>query len=252
MSQMGDVIGKQNSGIGTISFFHPKSNSLPGPLLTKLADQVTLWGRDPAVKVLVLKSQGEKAFCAGASFDELKSLEDEASGKNFFMGFARLILAMKQCPKLIIARVQGKAIGGGVGIAGAADYTLATKAASVKLSELALGLGPFVIGPAVERKIGLSAFSTLAIDNRWRDAHWAHRHGLYADVLDSIEDLDLAVAKLAQQLSKTNPAAMAELKAVFWEGTDHWKQLLEARAQHSGRLALSDFTKNAIAAFARR
>ena len=252
MSKMGEVIGKQSSGIGTISFFHPKSNSLPGPLLTKLAEKVALWGQDPAVKVLVLESQGERAFCAGASFDELKSLKDEATGKNFFMGFARLILAMKQCPKLIIARVQGKAIGGGVGIAGAADYTLATKTASVKLSELALGLGPFVIGPAVERKIGLSAFSTLAIDNCWRDAHWAHRHGLYADVFDSIEDLDLAVAKLAQQLAKTNPAAMAELKAVFWEGTDHWKQLLEARAEHSGRLALSDFTKNAIAAFARR
>ena len=250
MSEKGSVNLEVQDGIGAVTFFHPKSNSLPGPLLRQIAETITQCGTDDAIKVVVLKSAGERAFCAGASFSELVSLKDEAQGKEFFMGFARVILAVRNCPKFVIARVQGKAIGGGVGVASAADYTLAHDSASVKLSELALGLGPFVVGPACERKLGTSAFSILSIDNKWRDANWAHQHGLYADVFQSHEDLDAAVNGLAAQLAKTNPEAMAELKRVFWEGTDHWATLLEARAEHSGRLALSKFTRDAISAFA--
>ncbi|MDJ0837341.1 MAG: enoyl-CoA hydratase/isomerase family protein [Acidobacteriota bacterium] len=250
MSEHGSVEVVVENGVGSVIFFHPKSNSLPGPLLREIADTITGCGEDERIKVVVLKSAGERAFCAGASFSELVNLEDESQGKEFFMGFARVILAVKNCPKFVIARVQGKAIGGGVGVASAADYTLAHISASVKLSELALGLGPFVVGPACERKLGTSAFSILSIDNKWRDAEWAHRHGLYADVYPSHEDLDDAVNALAAQLAKTNPEAMAELKRVFWKGTDHWDTLLEERAEHSGRLALSQFTRDAIAAFA--
>jgi len=252
MSAQGEVTIDIADGIGTVTFSHPKSNSLPGPLLSKIAATIENCGQNDEIRVLVLASGGTRAFCAGASFEELVNLGDEASGKEFFMGFARVIMAMRSCPKLIIARVQGKAIGGGVGLAAAADYTLAHASASVKLSELALGLGPFVIGPAVVRKIGTAAFSVLSIDNQWRDAAWGQLVGLYADVFDNKDALNEAVAGLAAQLAKTNPEAMAELKKVFWEGTDHWPQLLEARAEHSGRLALSEFTRRAIEEFANR
>ncbi len=253
MSEQGHVILKIENGIGTVSFFHPQSNSLPGNLLRELADVIFSLGNDHNVKVIVLKSEGEKAFCAGASFDELIGIKDFATGEKFFSGFALVINAMRVVPKFVIARVQGKAVGGGVGLASAADYTLATESASVKLSELAVGIGPFVVGPAVERKIGNSAFTNLAINaTEWRDAKWALQNGLYADIFPSVELLDVAVNNLAEKLSLSNPEAMADLKKVAWEGTDHWNKLLFERAAISGKLVLSEFTVNAINSFKKK
>jgi len=241
------------NGIGTISFGHPMSNSLPGKILRKLAETITELGKNDAVKVIILKSEGEKAFCAGASFDELISINDFETGKAFFSGFAHVINACRTCPKLIIGRVQGKAVGGGVGVASAVDYCLATKHAEIKLSELAVGIGPFVVGPAVERKIGLSAMSELAINaTEWRSADWAKRKGLYTDVFDNEADLDKEIVRLSQQLAKSNPEAMHLLKKVFWQGTDHWNELLIERAEISGKLVLSEFTRNAINAFKKK
>lgn len=236
-------------GVGTLTFFHPKKNSLPGALLTEIAQGIRRLGEADNARVVVLRSGGEGPFCAGASFDELLAIRNFEQGKEFFMGFARLILAMKKCPKPIIARVQGKAVGGGVGVVAAADYALASASAALKLSELAIGIGPFVIGPAVERKIGRGNFSALALDTEWRDANWAKTHGLYSEVFGGAAELDAAVAALAEKLAKFNPEALAKLKTVFWEGTEHWDELLEARAEMSGRLVLSDFTRSAIAAF---
>lgn len=215
-----------------------------------MAQTVEECGKNPEIRVIVLKSEGEKAFCLSASFEELTSIRDPEGGKEFFMGFARLILAMKKNPKFIIARLQGKAVGGGVGLTAAADYALAHTSSLAKLSELALGLGPFVVGPAVERKVGVGPFAAFTIDTDWRDAAWCERHGLYAGVYDSIPALDDAVHKLALKLAAFNPEAMAELKKIFWEGTDHWDVLLVERAVQSGRLVLSDFTSKAIATFA--
>jgi len=241
------------NGIGTITFGHPMSNSLPGKILRKLAETITELGKNDAVKVIILKSEGEKAFCAGASFDELISINDFETGKAFFSGFAHVINACRTCPKLIIGRVQGKAVGGGVGVASAVDYCLATKHAEIKLSELAVGIGPFVVGPAVERKIGLSAMSELAINaTEWRSADWAKRKGLYTDVFDNEADLDKEIVRLSQQLAKSNPEAMHLLKKVFWQGTEHWNELLIERAQISGKLVLSEFTRNAINAFKKK
>lgn len=238
------------NGIGTITFFHPMSNSLPGKILRKLADTITELGQNETVKVIVLKSSGEKAFCAGASFDELISIKDLETGLHFFSGFASVINACRKAPKFIIGRVQGKAVGGGVGMASAVDYCLATKYADVKLSELAVGIGPFVVGPAVERKIGLSAMSELAINaTEWRTAEWAKHKGLYTDVFETAEEMDAEIEKLALKLAKSNPEAMAMLKSVFWQGTEHWDTLLVDRAGMSGKLVLSDFTVNAINAF---
>lgn len=238
------------NGIGYATFFHPMSNSMPGHLLRKLAQEIETLGKNPDAKVIVLQSEGEKAFCAGASFDELISIKDLETGTTFFSGFAAVINAMRKAPKFVIARVQGKAVGGGVGLASAADYTLATDAAAVKLSELAVGIGPFVVGPAVERKIGTAAFTQLAIDaTEWQSAQWAREKGLYANTFASITELDTAVQKLSTTLSKSNPEAMAMLKKVFWQGTDHWDQLLTERAGMSGKLVLSDFTVNAINQF---
>ncbi len=239
--------------IGTIEFFHPLSNSLPGKVLAKLAETITEAGQRDDITVIILKSAGERAFCAGASFDELISIDNLDTGKVFFSGFANVINAARKCPKLIIGRVQGKAVGGGVGMASAVDYCYATKYASVKLSELAIGIGPFVVGPAVERKVGKSAMSTMAINaSEFYSADWAREKGLYAEVFDSVEAMDEAIETLANKLSKSNPEAMALLKKVFWEGTEHWDALLSERAAMSGKLVLSDFTRNAINAFKKK
>lgn len=240
-------------GIATIEFFHPSSNALPAVILNDLARSINDIGIDNRVRVIVLKSAGEKAFCAGASFDELTAIADEAAGKTFFSGFANVINAMRKCHKLIIGRIQGKAVGGGVGIVSACDYAIAVDGASVKLSELAVGIGPFVVGPAVERKMGRSAFSQLAIDaGEWRSAEWAKRHGLYAEVHGTADSMDDAIAALADRLSHSSTDAMWELKRVFWQGTEHWDTLLAERAAISGRLVLSEFTRNAISAFKAR
>ena len=238
------------NGIGTIEFFHPQSNSLPGHILAALASTITQAGEDDSIKVIILKSGGDRAFCAGASFDELVAIDNEANGKVFFSGFANVINTARKCPKFIIGRVQGKAVGGGVGMASATDYCFATKFASAKLSELAIGIGPFVVGPAVERKIGTSAFAAMTINaTKWFDAEWAREKGLYTEVFESAEQMDEAIEKLATTLSSSNPEAMAGLKKVMWEGTDHWDELLMERAESSGRLVLSDFTRNAINKF---
>lgn len=237
-------------GLGVISFFHPQRNALPAALLEALTRAVEKAGQDPAVRVILLKSQGDKVFCAGASFDELSAIQDEEQGRRFFMGFAQVINAMRTCPKFVIARVQGKCVGGGVGLAATADYCLALDSADIKLSELAVGIGPFVVGPAVERKMGVSAFSQLAMDaGGWRSADWARQHGLFAEVHPNEEALDQAIQKLAKTLSLSNPEAMAEMKKIFWAGTEHWQELLPERAAISGRLVLSDFCKKAISAF---
>ncbi|MCX6291122.1 MAG: enoyl-CoA hydratase/isomerase family protein [Bacteroidetes bacterium] len=251
MSQVtGKVDSRTENGIATISFFHPQSNSLPGTVLTDLAGEINRAGENPEVRVIILKSEGEKTFCAGASFDELISIDTIEKGKIFFSGFASVINAIRKAPKFVIARVQGKAVGGGVGLASAADYTLALDTASIKLSELAIGIGPFVVGPAVERKIGKPAFTQLSINaTEWQSAQWAKEKGLYADVFSSIDELDKAIKLLTGRLAQSNPEAMALLKKTFWKGTEDWDTLLIERAEMSGRLVLSDFTRNAIAKF---
>lgn len=239
-----------NNGIGTITFFHPQSNSMPGAQLRNLAAEVEKLGKDDACKVIVLKSEGDKAFCAGASFDELIQIKDIDTGLKFFSGFAAVINAMRKAPKFVLARVQGKAVGGGVGIASAADYTYAVDGASVKLSELAVGIGPFVVGPAVERKVGTSAFCQLTINaTEWQSAQWAKEKGLYAELFANVSDMDNSIDALASRLATSNPEAMAMLKKIMWEGTENWDQLLIERAGMSGKLVLSEFTVNAINKF---
>ena len=240
-------------GITTIEFFHPQSNSLPGKILDELAQAIHGAGNDTETKLVLLRSAGEKAFCAGASFEELAAIQNEEQGLEFFSGFAHVINAIRICPKFVIARIQGKCVGGGVGIAAAADYAIAMEGADVKLSELAVGIGPFVVGPAVERKIGVAAFSQLAIDaTMWRNAEWARKKGLYAELHHTVADMDEAIQKLSHTLVHSSPEAMAAMKKIFWKGTEHWNQLLVERAAISGRLVLSDFTKQAIAKFKKK
>jgi len=237
-------------GLATVEFSHPLSNSLPGKVLAQLSNTITALGENDQVKILVLKSSGERAFCAGASFDELISIEDLDTGKVFFSGFANVINAMRKCPKLILGRVQGKAVGGGVGLASSVDYCFATKHAAVKLSELAVGIGPFVVGPAVARKLGLAGMSDLAINaTEWRTAQWAATHGLYNDIFESVQEMDEALEALASKLLSSSTEAMKGLKRVFWEGTEHWDELLAERAAVSGELILSQEAKKAINKF---
>jgi len=246
----GTITSSIENGIGTITFFHPQSNSMPGTQLRNLAEEIEKLGKDESAKVIVLQSEGEKAFCAGASFDELISIKDIDTGLKFFSGFAMVINAMRKAPKFIIARVQGKAVGGGVGIASSADYTFAVNDASIKLSELAVGIGPFVVGPAVERKVGTSAFCQLTINaTEWQTAQWAKEKGLYAEIFSTTEEMDNSIKTLAQKLAASNPEAMMMLKKIMWEGTENWDTLLLERAGMSGTLVLSDFTINAINTF---
>ncbi len=243
---------KQNieNNIATIEFFHPEQNSLPGTILAQLAETITNAGKNDDIKVIILQSGGDRTFCAGASFKELVAINNAASGKVFFSGFANVINALRKCPKFIIGRIQGKTVGGGVGIAAATDYCMATQFASIKLSELNVGIGPFVVSPAIERKMGVSAMSQIAIDaNTFYDAEWAKSKGLFTEVYETIDELDEYVKVFAEHLCNYNPEAMAEMKKVFWRGTEEWDNLLAERAAISGRLVLSDFTKETLKKF---
>jgi methylglutaconyl-CoA hydratase len=244
--QDGTVTVAVNNGIAMVTFFHPKRNALPASVLRQLAEAIDHVGRNPEARVVILGSEGTGAFCAGASFDEMRAITTAEEGKEFFSGFARVILAMRRCPKVIIGRVQGKVVGGGVGLVAATDYSFALAGASIRLSELAVGLGPFVVGPVIERKIGRAAFAALALDADWRDAEWAERHGLFTRVMDTEAAMDSVLPALANRLVGTNPEALTQLKRVLWEGTNHWETLLFDRAAISGKLAMSEYTARAI------
>ena len=248
--QNGSLYTSINNKIATVEFGHPASNSFPSELLDRLTKELNQLSGNNDVSVIVLKSEGERAFCAGASFDELVAIDNLESGKQFFSGFANVINAMRSCSKLIIGRIQGKAVGGGVGLASACDYVLATENAAIKLSELTIGIGPFVIAPAVERKIGLSGLAELTLDaTSWKNAYWAKEKGLYAKVLENKTELDKEVQILSEKLASYNPEALNEMKKALWKGTEHWNTLLIERAETSGKLVLSEFTKNALEKF---
>lgn len=239
-------------GIGTVEFFHPKGNSLPSALLRKLADGIKVLGDDSNARVIVLRSAGEGAFCAGASFDEFTALSEPAEGKEFFLGFSKVILAMIRAPKFVITRVHGRAAGGALGVIAASDYSFAVESAQAKLSELAVGIGPFVVGVALERKLGQAPFQNLAVHADWHDAQWCERHGLYSQVVDNVNALDAIVHSHALRLAAANPEAMLEMKRVFWRDTEHWERTMDERAAMSGRMVLSSFTREALEKFRAR
>ncbi|GAB4509439.1 MAG: enoyl-CoA hydratase/isomerase family protein [Allomuricauda sp.] len=246
----GSLYTKIENGIATVEFGHPASNSFVSELLVRLTREFEKLAENKEVSVILLKSEGERAFCAGASFDELVAVSNLEEGKQFFSGFAHVINAMRKCSKPIIGRVQGKTVGGGVGLASACDYVHATVEAAIKLSEISIGIGPFVIAPAVERKMGKAALAELTLyPTEWKNAYWAKEQGLYAKVYDSIADMDKEVDIHLQKLATYNPEALSEMKKVLWEGTEHWDDLLLERAEASGRLALSPNTKKALEKF---
>jgi methylglutaconyl-CoA hydratase len=246
MLDAGTVLAHTAAGVATVRFQHPKGNSLPGSLLKRLAETITKVGAEPDTRVVVLRSEGTGPFCAGASFDEFKAVSNPKEGKRFFLGFAQVILAMIRCPCFVVTRVQGKTAGGGIGLVAASDYALATPEAALKLSELALGIGPFVVGPVIEKKIGLAAFSALAVDADWRSAEWAQGVGLYSELLDTTPALDFRVGEFAKKLAGYNPEAVKKLKEIFWGGTEGWPELLAARAEISGTQVLGEHTRRAI------
>lgn len=248
----GTVATSIADGIGTVEFSHPKGNSLPSSLLQALAAAITELGSDPAARVIVLRSAGPKTFCAGASFDEFAAVSTPAEGQAFFSGFAQVILAMIRAPKFVLTRVQGRAAGGALGVIAASDYAVAVRSASAKLSELAVGIGPFVVGVVLERKLGLAPFQFLGVHADWHDAEWCERHGLYAQLVPDEAALDAAVAAHARRLADANPEAMAEMKRIFWSGTEDWESRMSERAAMSGRMVLSDFTRQALDAFRAR
>lgn len=246
----GSLYSHIQNKIATVEFYHPAANSFPLELLARLAQLFNDLSNNDEVQVIVLKSENDKAFCAGASFNELLSVTNEADGKIFFMGFANVINSMRKCSKIIIGRIQGKAVGGGVGLAAACDYCFATEAASIKLSELTIGIGPFVIAPVLERKIGLAALTHLTLDAAsWYNAYWAKEQGLYAKVYSSIKEMDTEIDLFAVKLASYNVEALTEMKKVFWVGTEDWDSLLESRAAISGKLVLSEKTKIALQKF---
>lgn len=246
----GSLYSVIENGVAKVEFGHPASNSFPSVLLDRLAKKIDELSEDPEAKIILLKSEGEKAFCAGASFNELVAINDMQSGKQFFSGFAKVLNAMRKCKKLIVGRVQGKAVGGGVGLVSACDYAIATEAAAIKLSELSIGIGPFVIAPAVERKMGKAALAELTLAaHEWKNAYWAKEKGLYAKVFDSVKEMDEEIEYFTEKLASYNPEALFEMKQILWKDTDNWEQLLQENAAISGELVLSDFTKKALEKF---
>jgi len=246
----GSLFTTIKNNIATITFGHPASNSFPSELLERLTNELISVGKNSSVAIIILKSQGEKAFCAGASFDELMAISNLKEGTQFFLGFANVINAMRTCEKLIIGCLQGKTVGGGVGLAAACDYVLATKQAAIKLSEFTIGIGPFVIEPAVKRKIGVSGVAELTLDaTNWKTAYWAKEKGLYAKVFETMNELDAALETLSLQLASYNPDALLKMKKTLWQGTENWNTLLAERAAVSGELVVSEFTKKALQKF---
>jgi methylglutaconyl-CoA hydratase len=246
----GYVNSNTAGGIATVTFHHPKSNSLPGHVLRGIAKAIEEAGKNPDVRVIILRSEGEKAFCAGASFDELVSIDSKEKGLEFFSGFALVINAIRKAPVFVIGRIHSHTVGGGVGLACAVDIAYAHESASVRLSELAIGIGPFVVGPAVERKVGAGTFGVLSTTPaQRRSSAWCEQRGLYAEVFPTLEALDARIDAHANELAAYSPEAMADLKKVMWRGTEDWETLLAERAAISGRLVLSEFTRNAIAKF---
>ncbi|MDP4599946.1 MAG: enoyl-CoA hydratase/isomerase family protein [Polaribacter sp.] len=251
--QNGSLYTHIQNKIATVEFGHPASNSFPSELLARLTNELNSLSKNQEVSIIILKSEGEKVFCAGASFDELVAIKNLEEGKRFFSGFANVINAMRTCEKLIICRVQGKTVGGGVGLLAACDYVLATEQAAIKLSEISIGIGPFVIAPPIERKMGLAALSELTLDaTSWKNAYWAKEKGLYANVFETLKELDDEVQLLASKLVSYNPDSLRAIKKVFWQNTNHWNELLMERAEITGKLVLSDFTKNALANFSNK
>jgi len=246
----GSLYTNINNGIATVEFGHPASNSFTSELLERLTKEINELTTNNEVAIIILKSEGEGAFCAGASFDELVAISNLEEGKAFFSGFANVINAMRTCNKPIIGRVQGKAVGGGVGLAAACDYVFATVDASVKLSEISIGIAPLVIAPAVERKLGKDGLAEMALNpTEWKNAYWAKEKGLFAKVYDSLKELDKELDNYSFKLASYNPEGLAAMKKVLWEGTENWSSLLVERAEQSGRLALSEATKAALAKF---
>lgn len=242
----GFVNQELKNNISEITFGHPKSNSLPGEILELLAQTILNEGAKEEVKAILLKSDGERAFCAGASFDELLSIDELENSKKFFGGFAKVLNAMRSCGKLVIVRVQGKTTGGGVGIACAADYCFATKDSAMALTELNLGIGPFVIGPFVERKMGKSAYSAMSIDADFRSADWCEQHDVYHSVSENISEMDVEINKFLEKLATRSSDALSLIKKVSWEGTEHFEQLMPERILMSASLILEDSAKENI------
>ena len=250
ISKSGTITTSILNQVATIEFSHPASNSFPSTLLQELTDEINTLSKNDSASIIILKSSGTGAFCAGASFDELLSINNYEDGSRFFSGFANVINAMRKCSKLIIGRIHGKAVGGGVGLAAACDYTFATQKSDIKLSEIAIGIGPFVIEPAVSRKIGKTALAEMTLTpTLWKSANWAKEKGLFTEVFENIDDLDERLENYTNELAQYNKEALSDLKQVLWEGADNWDSLLYERAAISGRLVLSDFTKKALEKF---
>lgn len=246
----GSLYTSISNRIATVEFGHPSSNSFPAELLQRLTDELNQLSHNQNVNIIVLKSEGDRAFCAGASFDELLAVSNYEEGAVFFSGFANVINAIRSCSKLIVGRIHGKAVGGGVGLAAACDYALATVDSAIKLSEFTIGIGPFVIAPAIERKMGVGALAEMTLaGDEWKNAYWAQEKGLYAKVFETVKDLDKELEILTSKLASYNPEALNAMKKVLWKGTENWEQLLPDNARISGRLVLSDFTKNALSQF---
>jgi methylglutaconyl-CoA hydratase len=236
-NQKGSIHTTIENKIATLEFGHPSSNSFPSDLLIRLTTELNTLDKNSSVSVIILKSSGSGAFCAGASFEELLAVSNQKEATKLFSGFANVLNAMRNCSKIIVGRIHGKAVGGGVGIIAACDYALATSQSAIKLSELAIGIGPFVIEPVVSRKIGKSAMAVMTLEIDWKSANW---------VFDTTTELDDAILAFANKLANYNPEALTEMKKVIWEGTENWNTLLYESAEISGKLLLSEFSINAL------
>ncbi len=233
--------------IGFLEFGNPAGNSLPSPLLKAFKAGLIALEKDSNVRVIVIQSFGDRAFCGGASLAEMKTLQTLEEATAFFMGIADLINTLRSLSKFVIGRVHGKVVGGGVGLVAACDYVLANRTAQIKLSELSIGIGPYVIEPVVSRKIGGTAFAQLSLDaHQWKSATWAEDKGLYNALFETQVELDLAVKTNAERFASYPEKAVKTLRKLHWKETEHWDKLLPKNAAITGELALQEATQNIL------
>ena len=200
-------------GVASLILARPeKHNALSAMMMAELSQAAERLGRDPAVRVVVLRAEGE-SFCAGGDLgwmqDQMRA--DSATRAREATKLARMLFLLNEMPKPLIGRIHGNAFGGGVGMASVCDVVIASEAARFGLTETRLGLIPATIGPYVISRLGEAMARRVFMSARLFDAAEAERLGLVARVV-APEGLDAAVEAEVVPYLACAPGAVAEAK----------------------------------------
>ncbi|WP_426663372.1 enoyl-CoA hydratase-related protein [Rhodanobacter aciditrophus] len=207
------VLTTDRAGVRTLAMHRPEvHNAFDDALIAELTIAVEAAGRDPAVRALVLTGSGA-SFSAGADLNWMRGMATASEQENLddSLRLARLMRSLQFCPKPTLARVNGAAYGGGVGLVACCDIAIGAAGAKFGLTEVKLGLVPAVISPYVVAAIGLRQARKLFLTGEVFDAAEAQRIGLLHQVV-APDALDEATAFALNLLAKAGPEAQREAK----------------------------------------